>query len=104
MILMLFHLFCMIDDFWRMNRSSQDSDGKTVLQMQYSRRSENPRKYMEITIFPEDKGRQKEKWRRATGGPHHPLVWAPWAAPPGGVDTLAHLWHRPLAYLFLPKP
>ena len=77
MIVMLFHLFCMFDDFWRMNRRSQDSDGKSVFQMQYSRRSENPRKNMEVPIFPE--------------GPHHPLARATrWCGHPG----------PPLALLF----
>ena len=76
MILMLFHLFCMLDDFWRMNCQSQDSDGKSGVQMQYSRRSENSRKYMEIPIFPEDEGCQKGERRWATGGPHHPLAQA----------------------------
>ena len=28
MILMLFHLFCMFDDFWRINQRSQNSAGK----------------------------------------------------------------------------
>ena len=45
----------------------------------------------EIPIFQEDEGGQKEEWRWATGGPHHPLERVPLAAPPGGVATLAHL-------------
>ena len=51
---MLFHLFYMVDDFWSMDHCSQDSDGKGVVWRQNSRRSENPGKYMENPIFPED--------------------------------------------------
>ena len=49
----------MLDDSWRMNCRSQDSDGKSGVHMQYSQRSENSRKYMENPIFPEDEGSQK---------------------------------------------
>ena len=73
---MLFHLFCMVDDFWSMDRCSQDSDGNGVVWRQNSRISENPGKYTENPIFLEDEGSQKGGWRWATGGPHHALAWA----------------------------
>src|SRR5215216_5913600 len=66
----------MVDDFWSMDCCSQDSDGKGVVWRQNSRRSENLGKYTENPIFPEDDGSQKEEWRWATGGPHHPLARA----------------------------
>ena len=47
-----FIYFCMIDEFWRMNHRSQDSDGKSTVWRQNWRRSQNTRKYMEIPIFP----------------------------------------------------
>ena len=73
---MLFHLFCMVDDFWSMDRCSQDSDGKGAVWRQNLRRSENLRKYTENPIFPEDSGCQKMEWRWVTGGPHHPMARA----------------------------
>ena len=49
----------MVDDFWSMDRCSQDSDGKGAVWRQNSRRSENPGKYTENPIFPEDEGSQR---------------------------------------------
>ena len=66
----------MVDDFWSMDCCSQDSDGKGAVWRQNSRRSENPEKYTENPIFPEDEESQKGGWRWATGGPHHPLARA----------------------------
>ena len=51
-----FICFCMVDDFWSMDRCSQDSDGNGAVWRQNSRRSENPGKYTENPIFPEDEG------------------------------------------------
>ena len=93
MILMLFHLFCMFDDYWRINCRSQDSAGKRTVKIQYFGRSIIPRKYTEVHILSEDPGSQKESRRGATGGPHHPqarasprprlgMVWPPWPTTP----------------------
>ena len=80
----------MVDDFWSMDRCSQDSDGKGAVWRQNSRRSENPGKYTENPIFPEDSGCQKMEWRWATGGPHHPMARA----------GLSHAW----AWCGRPRP
>ena len=84
----------MVDDFWSMDRCSQDSDGKGAVWRQNSRRSENPEKYTENSIFPEDSRCQKMEWRWATGAPHHPMAWAglgharEWCGHPGPLQPL----------------
>ena len=91
----------MVDDFWSMDRCSQDSDGKGVVWRQNSRRSKNPGKYTENSIFPEDSRCQKMEWRWATGGPHHPLARAAlghasrWCGRPGPLQPLPSGVYQP---------
>ena len=66
---MLFHLFCMLHDYWRIAHRSQDSAGKSTVRMQYFGRSAIDRNYTENLIFPEDGDSQKEEPRRAAMGP-----------------------------------
>ena len=75
----------MVDDFWSMDRCSQDSNGKCVVWRQNSRRSENPGKYMENPIFPEDEGSQKGDGDGPQGAHTTPWRGLAWPAPPGGV-------------------
>jgi hypothetical protein len=76
MILMLFHLFCMFEDFWRINYRSQDSVGKRTVKIPYFWRSTIRDKYTVVPILPEDGDSQEENLRGPTGGPHHPQARA----------------------------
>jgi len=86
---MLFHLFCMFDDYWRINCRSQDSAGKRTVKIPYFWRSEAPEEKTKVNILPEDGASQKGRLRWATRGPHPPQarvdpwprlgrVWPPW--------------------------
>jgi hypothetical protein len=63
MILMLFLLFCMFDDYWRINCQSQNSAGKRTIKTLYFWRSAIPGKYPEVPILPEDRSSQKKRPR-----------------------------------------
>src|SRR3954466_2936127 len=102
--LCLFICFCMLDDSWRMYCRSQDSDGKRGVLMQFREDQKNTRKTMENHIFPEYEECQKGGRRWAIGDAHPPGAGHPQAEPTGGVAHLAHLWIRPLAYIFPSKP
>ena len=71
MILMLFHLFCMIDDHWGMELRSLNSAGKSVIEIQYLRSSEDQTKHMGIIFSPDHEGGQKGSLRWGPGGQHH---------------------------------
>src|SRR4051812_14959102 len=102
--LCLFHCFCMLDDSWRMDWRSLDSDGKRGVLMQFLEDRKNTIKILEIYIFPEDGGSQKGRRRRARGG-HTPTgCGSPWATPRAGVAHLLGLRLCPLAYIFLTEP
>src|SRR4051812_45823592 len=102
--LCLFHCLCMLDDSWRMDYRSLDSDGKEGVLMQFREDQKNTRKIWENIIFPEDCGSQKEIRRGATGGPH-PLGAVPLdPAPRAGVDHLTDFGPFPFAYIFPTKP
>jgi hypothetical protein len=86
---MLFPLFCMFDDYWRIHSRSQDSAGKRTVKIQYFWRPAILGKYPEIHISPKDGSSPKERARWATRGPHHLVVrasprsrrlvvWPPW--------------------------
>src|SRR4051812_31827516 len=92
--LCLFHCFCMLDDSWRMDCRSLDSDEKRGVLMQFREDQKNTRKIWKTYIFLEDRGSQKGRRRRATGGPH----------PPRHGPTLLGLRLRPLTYIFLTEP
>ena len=82
MILMIFHLFCMIDDDWRINCQSKISTGKSTVKIQYFLRSINQDRHTEAPILPDDGGSQKGGTREATRGPHPRVARQPWPAPP----------------------
>ena len=71
MILMLFHLFCMIDDHWGMELRSLNYAGKSVIEIQYLRSSEDQTKHLGIIFSPDHEGGQKGSLRWGPGGPHH---------------------------------
>ena len=86
---MLFHLFCMFDDYWRINCRSQNSAGKRTVKIPYFWKSAIRGKYPEVPILPDAGGSQKGRLRWATMGPHHVVarpgpgprhhvVWRPW--------------------------
>ena len=78
---MLFHLFCMFYNYWRIVHRSQNSAGKRSVKIPYLRRSALPGNYRKVPILPEDGESQKGSRRRATMGPHH-------------AQARAHLWPR----------
>ena len=77
MILMLFHLFCMFDDYWRIDHRSLESAGKSTVKIQYLRRSENKSNQAEVTILPDHGGGQRGSPRWGPGGPHHAVARLP---------------------------
>ena len=74
---MLFHLFCMFDDYWRIDHRSLESAGKSTVKIQYLRRSENKSNQAEVTILPDHGGGQKGSPRWGPGGPHHAVAQPP---------------------------
>ena len=76
---MLFHLFCMIHDYWRIAHRSQDSAGKSAVRMQYFGRSTVDGNYIKNPIFPDDEVSQKGELRGPEVGPPHrparPKAW-----------------------------
>ena len=91
----------MVDNFSSMDRCSQDFDEKGAVWRQNSRRSENPGKYTENSIFLEDSGCQKMERRWAIGGPHHPMARAGlgharrWCGHPGPLQPLPYSVYLP---------
>ena len=81
---MLFHLFCMFHDYWRIAHRSQDSAGKSTVRMQYFGRSTVDGNYTENPIFPEDGGSQKG----SRGGP----PWPPLIGQRGPCPGRAAMW------------
>ena len=77
---MLFHLFCMFHDYWRINCRSQNSAGKKTVKIPYFWRSAVPGEHRRVPISPEDGGSQKGSQRWATRGPHLVVARAhPWS-------------------------
>src|SRR3954467_8905949 len=66
--LCLFICLCMLDDSWRMDCRSLDSDGKDDVSVQFHKDQKNTRKIWKHIILPEDEGSQKEERRGASGG------------------------------------
>ena len=87
---MLFYLFCMFDDYWRINHRSKESAGKSIVKTPYLRRSYSDEKHREAPIIPDDGGSQKGGPRWCLWGPHHlaarmPPTWraSRWCHGPG---------------------
>src|SRR4051812_39803645 len=53
--LWIFHCFCMLDDSWRMDCQSMDSDGKRGVLMQFRENQKNTRKIWEIIFSQKNK-------------------------------------------------
>src|SRR3954467_3714205 len=66
--LWLFICLCMLDDSWRMDCRSLDSDGKEGVSVQFREDQKNTIKIWKRIILPEDKGCQKEGRSGASGG------------------------------------
>ena len=78
---MLFYLFCMFDDYWRINHRSPESAGKSVVKTPYLRRPFSDEKNREVPIILDDGGSQKGGPRWCLWGPHHLAArMAPWRA------------------------
>ena len=76
---MLFHLFCMFYNYWRINCWSQNSARKRTVKIPYFCRSALSGEHREVPISPEYGGSQKGSQRWATRGPHLVVAWAhPW--------------------------
>ena len=97
---MLFHLFCMFHDYWRIEHRSQDSAGKSTVRTQYFGRSTVEGNYTKNPIFQDDEGSQKEEPGGARVGPH------PRAARPRPWPRRPMVWgaHDPFRLLFFAKP
>src|SRR4051812_43648935 len=103
MILMLFPLFCMYDDYEGNNCRSQILMEKSNIKTPYLRRSEASGKAILRSFATEDGGSQKEEVWCAIGGPHLPQArGTSWSAPGQGVAPLAPLWPSHFAY-FIPS-
>src|SRR5215216_2144078 len=71
--LSIFICLCMLDDSWRMDCRSLDSDGKDGVSVQFCEDQKDTRKIWKHIISSEDEGSQKEE-RRGAQGAHTP--WA----------------------------
>src|SRR4051812_2195093 len=91
----------MLDDSWRMDYRSLDSDGKEGVSMQFREDKKNTRKIWKHIILPEDEGSQKEGRSWASGGPHPLGAGPPDPVPRAGV---AHLTPPPTPPLCLYLP
>ena len=91
---MLFYMFSMFDDYWRINHQSRNSAGKSVVKTPILRRTYSDEKHPEAPTIPDDGGSQKGRPRWGLRGPHHmvarvPLpacghmVWLPWSTSAG---------------------
>src|SRR3954469_1134476 len=89
--LCLFHCLCMLDDSWRMDCRSLDSDGKEGVSVQFSEDQKNTRKIWKHIILPEYEGSQKEGRSGASGGPHPLGAGPPEPEPRAGVAHLPGL-------------
>ena len=68
---MLFYLFCMFDDYERINHQSPESAGKSVVKTPYLRRPFSDENHRQVPIIPDDGGSQKGGPRWCLWGPHH---------------------------------
>ena len=86
---MLFYLFCMFDNYGRINHRSPESAGKSVDKTPYLRSSFSDENHRQVPIIPNDGGSQKGRPRWCMWGPHHlaarshlparkQVVWRPW--------------------------
>ena len=76
-----FVLFCMFDEYWKINCRSQISAGKSNVKALYFSSTKNISEKTDVPILSEDGLSQKGRLRWARRGPHHP--WArgpPWPA------------------------
>ena len=71
---MLFYLFFMFDDYWRINHRSQNSVGKSTIKTPILRRSVFDGKHSEAPIIPDDGG-AKRGAKVGPRGPHHVVAW-----------------------------
>src|SRR3954470_17240009 len=103
MILMLFHLCFMFDDFNGICSRSCNSAGKVTIKTPYFGRSINSGKISKVPIFSDDEGSQKGEPRWATMGPdmtqarapiwaHLGGVWLPWPTPDGVLSRISSPW------------
>src|SRR3954470_3038791 len=102
--LWIFICLCMLDDSWRMDCRSLDSDGKEGVSVQFHEDQKNTRKIWKHIILLEDEGSQKEGRRWASGGTHPLGAVPPNPAPRAGVAHLPVLRLHPFAYIFPMKP
>ena len=102
--LWLFICLCMLDDSWRMDCRSLDSDGKEGVSVQFREDQKNTKKIWENIIFPEEWGSQKEEWKGAAGGPHPLGAGPPDPTPRVGLAHLLGLRLRSFAYIFPTEP
>ena len=72
---MLYYLFCMFDDYGRINHWSPESAGKSVVKTPYLRSSFSEDDHRQVAIIPDDGGSQKGKPRWGLWGPHHVAAW-----------------------------
>ena len=72
---MLFYLFSMFDDYWKINHRSPESAGKSVVKTPYLRRPFSHENHREAPIIPDDGGSQKGGPRWCPRGPHHLVAW-----------------------------
>src|SRR3954471_14960338 len=61
---------CMLDDSWRMDCRSLDSDGKYDISVQFCEDQKNTRKIWKHIILPEDERKPEGGAKGASGGPH----------------------------------
>lgn len=109
---MLFHLFCMFDDYWRINCQSHNSAGKRTVKIPYFWRSAIHGKHLEVNSPPGipylmiiaflKKAKGKAEVGHQGPTPCHGAGY-PLAAPPRGVVALAHHCRCPFEHFIPPQ-
>ena len=101
---MLFYLFCMFDDYWRINHQSRNSAGKASSRHQYYKDQLLTKNIPKLLLSQMTEGAKRGGQGWDPGA--HTMWWRgpPPDAPPRGVASLAHHGRSPFAYVIPRNP
>ena len=101
---MLFYLFCMFDDYWRINHRSRNSAGKASSRHQFYEDYILTKNILKL-LLSQMTGKPRGETKVGPEGPTPcPCAGPPPGARPHGVVALANMGQPPFAYFFPPKP
>ena len=83
MILMLFHLFCMIDDHWGMELRNRNSAGKSTVRYNICKEQKNKVDIWDLFLSYFMKEAKRGAWggdlpARLPSQPREQVMWPPW--------------------------